>query len=242
VTSRNTACIGAAILAALSVSDNVAQAQEVLLAEFTGGIGSGGGGFTATDNSNLFAGVGIGLLFVDPTLGFQNSFSSCLGCTTNFGNGVLAQQTVVFDAQNSPTFSTFVSLLTGQSNEMLWNFTTIFDNAGQPRIGSGSGSQIANRFGTLLTPDVVASVDLIEEQVTNFSSSFTYSPSQSQYSFSATGRADYFIYGTPGPEFKGPYGSLSPSSAPEIDPASAASALTFLFGGLAVLRGQRKLD
>jgi hypothetical protein len=30
--------------------------------------------------------------------------------------------------------------------------------------------------------------------------------------------------------------------APEIDPTSAASALTFLFGGLAVLHGQRKLD
>ena len=30
------------------------------------------------------------------------------------------------------------------------------------------------------------------------------------------------------------------TSAPEIDPTSAASALTFLFGGLAVLRGRRK--
>jgi hypothetical protein len=30
--------------------------------------------------------------------------------------------------------------------------------------------------------------------------------------------------------------------APEIDPTSAASALTFLFGGLAVLRGRRKSD
>jgi hypothetical protein len=30
--------------------------------------------------------------------------------------------------------------------------------------------------------------------------------------------------------------------APEIDPASAASGLTLLFGGLAVMRGRRKLE
>jgi hypothetical protein len=33
---------------------------------------------------------------------------------------------------------------------------------------------------------------------------------------------------------------LTPFRAPEIDPASAVSALTLLFGGLAVLRGRRK--
>jgi hypothetical protein len=32
----------------------------------------------------------------------------------------------------------------------------------------------------------------------------------------------------------------TPFRAPEIDPASAVSALTLLFGGLAVLRGRRK--
>lgn len=33
---------------------------------------------------------------------------------------------------------------------------------------------------------------------------------------------------------------LAPFRAPEIDPASTVSALTLLFGGLAVLRGRRK--
>jgi hypothetical protein len=239
-TFRNTACVGAAVLAALFVFDNVAGAQEVLLAEFTGGVNSGGGGFTATDNSNLFAGIGIGLVYVDPTLGFQNSFSSCLGCTTNFGNGV-AQQTVVFNAQNSPTFSTFASLLTGHTNDLLATFAVIFDNSGQPRIGSGSGTQIESQLSTLFTPNVVTSVDQIEEQVSDLQYSYTYSPSQSSYSFSTSGRADYFIYGTPGPGFNGPYGSLAPPfTAPEIDPALAASGLTLLLGGLAVLRGWRK--
>ncbi len=34
-------------------------------------------------------------------------------------------------------------------------------------------------------------------------------------------------------------GGHGPTSAPEIDPASAAAALTLLAGGLAVLRGRR---
>jgi hypothetical protein len=33
----------------------------------------------------------------------------------------------------------------------------------------------------------------------------------------------------------------APTAAPEIDPVSATSALTLLFGGLAVLRGRKRL-
>jgi hypothetical protein len=35
-----------------------------------------------------------------------------------------------------------------------------------------------------------------------------------------------------------PYRSVTPVSAPEINPATAGSALTLLLGGLAVLRGR----
>jgi len=35
---------------------------------------------------------------------------------------------------------------------------------------------------------------------------------------------------------------ISPASAPEIDPTSAASGLTLLLGGLVVLRGRRRVQ
>jgi len=50
-----------------------------------------------------------------------------------------------------------------------------------------------------------------------------------------TFRPDIPVRGGPG----GNGGGNSPAAAPEIDPASAFSALTFLAGGLAVIRGRR---
>lgn len=38
------------------------------------------------------------------------------------------------------------------------------------------------------------------------------------------------------------YDPPAPTSAPEMDPASALGALTFLAGGLAMIRGRRKKD
>jgi hypothetical protein len=56
-----------------------------------------------------------------------------------------------------------------------------------------------------------------------------------------TNEYDYFVILEKGGSTLSGTGDLSLGRAPEIDPASAASGLTLLLGGLAVLRGRRRV-
>ena len=202
---------------------------DVLLATWGLGDTMGNGGSGATDLPPQ-SGGGIGLFFLNGPDGGINGgtpdFSSCIGCYTNLGIGTLSNVTFDYTSQNTPNFNAFVTRLT-TTTDALYTLAVRFDaSTGQPTFEGGMGAPIGGSTGIYLTsPNVVASIDEVQEHIINYS--FSSNPYIQSVQFT------WSIYGTPGPDFSGPY-----PAAPVPLPASAWLMLSAL-GGFGIF-GRRR--
>lgn len=179
-------CSGGLLLAQNASAD--------LIGAFThrGTSGSGPSQVTTT-------GVGFAMRFGNPQDGI------CIGC---FPYAAPGSGTFDFTRANSPAFDAFVGRLTDTQNEVLSVHFNRYRSDGLVD-GGGGGNREQTWFGTLLTPDLVASIDSIR-----LTYDLSYQPLAGG-AFTASYVATWQFFGTPGPQFNGPYVFSPPNSVPE---------------------------
>lgn len=143
-------------------------------------------------------------------VGFSMRFGSvadgiCIGC---FAYASPGSGTFNFTRANSPAFDAFVGRLTDMQNETLYVNFNRYRSDGLVD-GGGGGNREQTWFGTLLTPDLVASIDSIR-----LTYDLNYQPLTGG-GFNASYVATWQFFGTPGPQFNGPYVFSPPNSVPE---------------------------
>ena len=192
----------------------------------------------ATINFTLGAGESPPLTGIDGGLILSTNGAAaapdCIGCSAYIAPGHYSNVTYDFTAGNSPYWNNFVTLLTNGTDQTVSAGFLFFQN-GSFEGGGSEGNTESRSFGAVLaSPQIVSSVDLIQLDLDSLDFA------RGQFGYVAVGIGTWEIFGTPGPDFQGPYYSLIPLPPPAVPEPSALALLSLGLAAVGIRRRRRR--